>query len=258
MAILSITTQDTKNVITTFAYLLACRLPDYRTVSAAVLEQEKQLPRMSESELFDLLLTNPLTLTIDGGYETLCVVIDGLDECAQGEFNALAEVLARHVPRLPTWLRVLVTSREVTAVKAPLAGTFTLELHGDSSQNQVDIRRYFVERLEENQGRDPAWEYALDTLIKRSGGIFLYAQLVCDGILAGKISIHDTDSFPDGLSKAFHQWFCWFFPDDRKYKANFRLPLGMLLAAPEPLPTEELKRIFEWDNNQLRVRREVA
>ena len=25
----------------------------------------------------------------------------------------------------------------------------------------------------------------------------------------------------------------------------------MLLAAPEPLPTEELKRIFEWDNNRL-------
>ncbi len=197
------------------------------------------------------MLTNPLALTIDGSRETLCVVIDGLDECARGEFNALAEVLARHVPRLPAWLRVLVTSREVAAVKAPLVGTFALELHGDSFQNQADIRQYFVERLEESQGSNPAWEYALDTLTERSGGIFLYAQLVCDGILAGKISICDTDFFPDGLSKAFYLWFCWFFPDDREYKANFRLPLGMLLAAPEPLPTEEFKRIFEWDNNQL-------
>lgn len=242
---------DTKNVIMTLAYLLACRLPDYRTALDAVLEREKQFGGMNESELFDMLLANPLALTIDGGHETLCIVIDGLDECAQGEFNALAEVLARHVPRLPTWLRVLVTSREVAAVKAPLTGTFALELHGDRSQNQADIRRYFVKRLEESQGGDPAWEYALDALTERSGGIFLYAQLVCDGILAGKISIHDVDSFPDGLSKAFYQWFCWLFPDDREYKADFRLPLGMLVVAPEPLPTEELKRIFEWDNNQL-------
>lgn len=243
---------DASTVIMTLSYLLACRLPSYRTVLVAVLEREKRLGMMNASELFDLLLADPLaTLTIDGDHETLCIVIDGLDECGRGEYNALAEVLARYVPRLPVWLRMLATSREVTAVKTPLVGTFELELHGDSPQNQADVRQYFIERLEESQGSDSAWDHALVTLTERSGGIFLYAQLVCEGILAGKLSIHDTGRFPDGLSNAFYQWFGWFFPDDREYKADFRLPLGMFLAVREPLPTEEFKRIFEWDNNRL-------
>ena len=243
---------DAATVLMTLSYLLACRLPAYRTALVSILEREQRLGMMNASELFDLLLAEPLTsLTIDGGHETLCVVIDGLDECGQGEYNALAEVLARYVPRLPAWLRVLVTSREVAAVRGPLAGAFALELHGDGLQNQKDVRSYFAERLKESRSGGPAWDRALDTLARRSGGIFLYAQLVCEGILAGKLSVHDADHFPDGLSDAFYQWFGWFFPDDREYKEDFRLPLGMLLAAPEPLPVEELRRVFEWDSNRL-------
>lgn len=242
---------DARTVVMTLAYLLACRLPAYRTPLAAVLERENRLDMMNVSELFDLLLTDPLQLTIDGGHETLCIVIDGLDECAQGERNALAETLSQYVPRLPTWLRVLVTAREVSAVTGPLEGAKSLALHGNTHENQEDIRAYFVKRLKAKFSADPAWEKALDALTERSGGIFLYAQLVCDGILNGKLSIHDTDSFPEGLSGAFYRWFGWFFPDKKEYKEAFRLPLGALLASPEPLPTEELQRVFQWDDNQL-------
>lgn len=166
---------DARTVTMTQAYLLACRLPSYRVVLSDILEHEKRLDQLNAPEPFDLLLSDPLShLVIDGGHETLCIVIDGLDECAQGERNVLAE---------------------------------------------------------------------------RSGGIFLYAQLVAGGILAGKMSVRDMTGFPDGLSGAFCQWLGWFFPDDGAYK-DFRLPLGMLLAAPE-LPTEELKRLFGWDGNEV-------
>ena len=243
---------DACAVTMTLAYLLACRLPSYRVVLAGILEQEKRLRELNASELFDLLLATPLsTLTIDGGHETLCIVIDGLDECSQGEQNALAETLVSYVPRLPGWLRVLATTREVSAVKDPLRNAYHLELHGSQEDNQADIRLYFEECLKEKWGQEPGWRDALDTLTKRSGGIFLYARLVTEGIREGKISIENPTRFPDGLSDAFYQWFGWFFPDDREYKDHFRLPLGMLLAAPEPLPIEELKRIFDWDDNEL-------
>lgn len=243
---------DARIVAMTLAYLLACRLPSYRVVLTDILERENRLDKLNASELFDLLLSDPLSnLVIDGGHETLCIVIDGLDECAQGERNALAETLARHVPRLPKWLRVLATAREVSAVKRPLEGAYHLELHGTQTQNKEDIRLYFQECLREKWGHEENWQAALDALAERSGGIFLYAQLVTKGILADKMPIGDMVRFPDGLSAAFCQWFGWFFPDDGEYMDRFRLPLGMLLAAPEPLPTEELKRVFQWDDNRL-------
>jgi len=243
---------DARTVTMTLAYLLACRLPSYRVGLADIMEHEKRLDKLNAPELFDLLLSDPLSnLLIDGGHETLCIVIDGLDECAQGERNILAETLARYVPRLPKWLRVLVTAREVSAVKEPLQGAYHLELHGTQAQNKEDIRHYFEECLREKWGHEPGWQAALDALAERSGGIFLYAQLVAKGILAGKLSVGDTERFPDGLSGAFNRWFGWFFPDEETYQNHFRLPLGMLLATPEPLPTEELKRIFGWDDNDL-------
>ena len=243
---------DARTVIMTLAYLLACRLPSYRVALADILEREKRLGELEASELFDCLLATPLSdLAVDGGHETLCIVIDGLDECSQGEQNALAETLARYVPRLPKWLRVLATAREVSAVKGPLQGAYHLKLHGTQKQNREDIRLYFEKRLHEKWGKEPGWQAALAELAQRSGGIFLYARLVTEGILSGKISIDDPSGFPDGLSASFYQWFGWFFPDDREYMDHFRLPLGMLLAAPEPLPTDELKRIFAWDDNDL-------
>lgn len=243
---------DARIVIMTLAYLLACRLPSYRVAAADILEREKRLDQLNASELFELLLSAPLSnLVIDGGHETLCIVIDGLDECAQGEQNALAETLARYVPRLPKWLRVLITAREVAAVKVPLQGAYHMELHGSQTQSKEDIRAYFENSLRERWGHEPGWPAALDALTERSGGIFLYAQLVIESIEAGKLSIGDIDKLPDGLSAAFSRWFGWFFPDVEIYQNHFRLPLGMLLAAPEPLPAEELKRIFEWDDNEL-------
>ena len=242
---------DPRTVIMTLAYLLACRLPNYRVVLSEILEQEKRLGEMNPSELFDLLLATPLTsLVIDGGQEALCIVIDGLDECAQGERNALAEVLGQYTERLPAWLRILATARDISAVTGPLGEAFRMELRGEQEQNREDVRQYFIEQLQDKHGGDPVWPAALDTLTERSGGIFLYAALVANGIRNGKVSIADSERFPEGLSDAFHQWFGWFFPDDEAYKREFRAPLGAILAAPEALPARELKRIFGWDDNE--------
>jgi len=111
---------DARTVLMTLAYLLACRLPDYRVALSGILERETRLGQMNVPELFERLLADPLgNLTIDGGHETLCIVVDGLDECGDTERNALAETMGVYAPRLPRWLRVLVLARDVSAVREP-------------------------------------------------------------------------------------------------------------------------------------------
>ncbi|MCD7954390.1 MAG: toll/interleukin-1 receptor domain-containing protein [Lachnospiraceae bacterium] len=95
-------------------------------------------------------------------------------------------------------------------------------------------------------------EAALDELTLRSRGIFLYAELVCQGILEGRLSLADSEKFPDGLQNSFNSWFQWFFPDLEDFEDQFEPAFGILCAAEEPLPTEELRRIFHWKEKQLR------
>ncbi|MBQ8648201.1 MAG: toll/interleukin-1 receptor domain-containing protein, partial [Oscillospiraceae bacterium] len=238
-------------VIQTLAYLLACRLPAYRVILAERLEREKDLSVLTPSELFDLLLADPLASTVDGGHETLCILIDGLDECGRAEHNALAEVLAQYVPRLPAWLRVLVTSRRVASVTAALGQQACFALNGDGEENRADLRAYFEEVLAPRFGAQPGWPSALDALCERSGGIFLYAQLVCEGLLAGRLTLDDPATLPSGLAQVFHRWFGWFFPEETEYRARFRPALGLLLAAPVPLPAATLRRVMGWDEDEL-------
>ncbi len=242
---------DPRTVIMTLAYLLACRLPNYRIILSGILEEEKRIGEMNISELFDRLLTSPLnSLMIDGAHETLCIVVDGLDECGSTEKNALAETLGKYAPRLPAWLRILALSRDVSSIRTPMERAHHLVLHGSQVQNIEDVRTYFNEVLSQKYENIPGWPELLQSLTERSGGIFLYAKLVADGILHGNLPLHSTEILPTGLPEAFSQWFGWAFPDIGEYKAVFRLPLGMLLAAPEPLPAEELGRIFSWGENE--------
>ena len=203
------------------------------------------------AELFHRLLAEPLRVRkVDGGQETQCIVVDGLDECGDTERNVLAETLGRYVPQLSPWLRVLAVTRDVSPVRGPLRNARRLELSAADRRNLEDVRAYFSDQLEEKYGSDPAWPPALEALTLRSGGIFLYAKVVVDGIQHGKLSIHDTNAFPEGLSQAFYDWFTWFFPDQKEYREEFMLPLGVLLATPEPMPEEELNRLFGWGENR--------
>ncbi|MCD8354630.1 MAG: toll/interleukin-1 receptor domain-containing protein [Clostridiales bacterium] len=242
---------DPRAVLKMLAFLLACRIPDYRRRLLARLDGEDRLGEYNERELFRVLLEEPMHGLIDGERETLCIVIDGLDEAGTAEENLLAETLGRYMPLLPPWLRVLVTGRPVAAVTQSLGSGRQMPLDGRSQENLADVRQYFEETLRDRCAETPNWQASLDELTRRSHGIFLYAELVCQGILAGKLALTDWDKFPDGLQDAFTRWFQWFFPDKRAFEAQFALPLGALCAVAEPLPLEELRRVFGWNESQL-------
>lgn len=237
-------------VIKMIAYLLACRLPVYRELLCACLEHIS-IDQMNDQDLFRLLLEEPLNMSVDGNHETLCIVIDGLDECGTPEKNVLAEILGKHGPLLPKWIRILVTARDVSGVRSSLHNRFFIKLTGKDKDNLSDIRTYFQEFLKTYAADQPYQEKHLINLMQKSEGIFLYGTLLMHGLKKGKLSLTDGDDLPEGLPGILHSWFTWFFPDLKEYRSVFRLPLGAILASPEPLPVKELKWLFGWDDNKL-------
>ena len=236
------------SVIQTLAFLLACRIPSYRIILRDVLDSNS--PRdYNDSELFDFLLANPLSYgAIDS--ENMAIIIDGLDECGEAEQNHLAEILINYSDRLPRWLKILALSRDVQGVRAPIGGNDTLQLNGNDRNNTEDIKEYFRIQLKEKLEKLDNAEEILETLSKRSGGIFLYAAMISTGILKDKLDITREDEYPTGLNETFLRWFRWFFPNHEEYKNDFLSPLCAILASPEPLPGEEIKHIFNLKNTK--------
>lgn len=244
--------QQAKSVIQTLAYLLACRMPEYRAILSDVLKYNPQIMDLDTSEMFSVLLAHPLIeCSVDGGHETVCIVIDGVDECGDYHQNALAQVISRYANRLPRWLRLFLTARKVSSVTGILQDIPHEELCGDTTENIRDVEQYFSMRLSEYMEKNECGEDFIKTLSSHSGGIFLYARIISEAFLEGKMSIEKMDQLPKGISHAFISWFGWFFPDMKEYADRFRLPLGALTFSPEPIPVDEFIRLFGWDENDL-------
>lgn len=239
-------------VIQTLAYLLACRLSAYRKSLLWELDREDRaaLAKLTEKELFDKLITKPLSQAINGNHPAMCIILDGLEECGDPQKNTLAKTIAKYADSLPWWLHVLIVARDVPAVKNYTKNALRIELCGEDKNNLEDIRAYYTEALEEKFGNDPAWPETLEQITARSQGIFLYAKMLTS-LLLDKGTLDVGGDYPEGLSEVFTLWFDWFFPDGEDYARRWRLPIGCVLGSPEPIPAQTLRRVFDWSENEL-------
>ena len=243
--------RDARRVIRSLAFQLATRLPDYRKL-LLTLPEIALLDRKDSAELFDYLLANPLRSVIGGGRERQLIVIDALDEAGEAEHNPLVEMLARHAPRLPDWLGLVVTSRPESAVKTPLQGLNPLVLDARTEANRADLRDYLRSQLAPQlQNRSDA-DRLIGQILEKSEGVFLYVECFCEDVRQNHLSLDHPDQFPQGLGGSFAQWFQRQFPDLEQFRRQIRPALRAILAAREPLPAEILQRLFGWEDEELR------
>lgn len=244
------TFNDPRTVIQTLAYLMACRLTAYRqSLMLHLPEDRAAVQSLSEKELFEQLISKPLSLSVDGNHERMILLLDGLDECGSPENNVLAKTLYEYVDSLPDWLRIMIVARDIPAISVYTKGAQRIEIGSESENNLQDIRAYYRFELESRFGNDPQWANALDRMTARSQGIFLYAQMLAD-LLRSRGTLGAVEEYPDGLDAVFTIWFRWFFRDS-DFRSFWRPAIGCILGAPAPLPAETLRRVMHWGENEL-------
>ena len=244
------TFNDPRTVIQTLSYLLACRLPAYRqSLMLHLPEDRAAVERLSEKELFEQLISKPLSLSIDGHHERMVILLDGLDESGSPEQNVLAKTLDEFAPSLPDWLRVLIVAQDIPAISVYTKGAHRIEIGSESENNLQDIREYYRFELESQFGKDPQWADALERMTARSQGIFLYAQMLTD-LLRSRGTLGAAEEYPDGLDAVFTRWFSWLFSDS-DFRSFWRPAISCILGAPAPLPAETLRRVMHWGENEL-------
>ncbi|MEY2619377.1 MAG: hypothetical protein RL522_2379 [Pseudomonadota bacterium] len=232
---------DPARAVLSIAYQLSQRFDLYRQ-RLGQLELEREVSKDART-LFDTLLVGPLASHFPVPDKACLVMIDGLDEAtAPDGSNLLAELVATQWSRLPGWLRLMVASRPDAEVQVWLQGLETIELSGSDAEQQADVRAYLEQALASLlDSRDQTVrEKVIEQILDRSSGAFHYVSLLLEDVREGRCDPDSPVDLPAGMHAFYRQSFTRRFPDRSRYQATYRPLIGLLLAAPEPVPIQIL------------------
>jgi tetratricopeptide (TPR) repeat protein len=247
--------RDPGRVLRTIAFQIATRLPDYRRLLLdRLLRQDpdgNELARKSPAALFDWLLAEPLRFGIDGGRtdDRYLVVIDALDETIRDGRSELAEVLAESVPKLPSWISLLVTSRPELPIVRQFSGFQPQTIDAGAPENLDDLRRFTRDWLASRLQGQAETDALVEQVVAASAGNFLYLRKLREAVDAGFLPLSDTQALPRGLVGLYERWFRRQFSDVAAFERLVPL-LEVLIAAQQAVPEVWLARIFGWSKRE--------
>lgn len=178
---------DTNKFLPTLAYQLATSLPSIQSSMQAALAHDLSIPFQSFGDQFKKLIVDPIR-TISEPVPSMIIVIDALDECAQGGLPK--DLIRLLMDNLGIPMRFLLTSRPEDYIlkmfKLPRtqSGPYILALQDFSAHE--DIRKYLqlhlsnIRQKEDELMQDvpipwPSYD-DLETLVRQSQGLFIYVS----------------------------------------------------------------------------------
>ena len=239
-------------ILKNLAFQLAVRYPEYRTFVLQLPDViNKKLNEKNEDELFDLLFCESTWMKIDGGQENVWVLIDALDEANDKFDNKIAQTLARHMDRMPQWMRFILTSRDDSMVRLPLQKyhpqVFDLEEYV-KEKNSEDLLLYVRGELDKLHPT----EDQVKQIVDKSQGVFLYLSLCVEGIHNGEYSLDHLDKLPDGLNGYYYEFFTRQFGNDiEEYKKDIAPILQLMVAAKKNLQLPFIKYLLDITDSKL-------
>ena len=155
--------------------------------------------------------------------EPWCIVIDALDECKDAKAEIL-NILKTKARRFPRWLKLIVSSRNVTSIVASMDELQRLDLRSDDRRNLEDIDTYIslkVFPLKESivqrikialaiPDNEAPTQNIVSNLAKKGQGNFLYVKVIL-GVWLASTERFTWDTFPKTLDSSYQLYF------ERKY-----------------------------------------
>ncbi|KAG9090935.1 hypothetical protein FS749_000190 [Ceratobasidium sp. UAMH 11750] len=183
--------RKSENVISHLAASLAYKCPAYGAKLVEALRQDPELAHSATTTRFSGLIASPLeALSQEIDFSTLIMVVDAVDESGTTESRAELVSCLLELPRLASWLKVLVTSRPNNEIRmlfgldqAPIQRR-DLFREKETSVSR-DIFAYTHSRISaippEATGR-PQWPDDSDIrrLSEDANGLFIWAYTACN------------------------------------------------------------------------------
>jgi WD40 repeat protein len=187
------------------------------------------------------------------------ILVDALDEalCHTGT-NTIVDILASRLERLPSWLRIVATTRNEPGVIQRLSGLRAKSIDATDPRNLNDVATYIRQRLDEPALAERRVESrkSVDAIVRlisqNSSGNFLYAANALDGIARDFYSFAHLDALPRGLDGIYLDFFRRIFGHEGSEAGEVAYKrakpfLQVLCASVEPLSRKELATASNLD-----------
>lgn len=185
------------------------------------------------------------------------IVIDALDEClTQTEMrHSIMFLLKSKIPRFPSWLKLVVTSRNQSTISFHAGYMKKLIIHPQDDRNYQDIELFLTTKFYRDGPlihrvnslfRDSSKQKTdklIDALLNRSQGNFLFAKEMIQHWETSRITRDDPYALPNKLEDLFHSYFQRYYGGRGKFKAVRRV-LELLVATFQPLTEKEIFHVL--------------
>ena len=236
--------------VRSLAAMIASQIPEYESllqdpsVAEALREETCRTDPGGGFEAGILAPLHRITPPEDG---VRCILVDALDEALMlKDGPTIVDVLADRLERLPSWLRIVATTRREPDVLKKIERLRATPLYAQDQRNIADAMAYLSSRFQEEPFVTLARESGLslskviEVLLDRSNGNFLYLHYALEGLALGNYHLDRPEEFPPGLPGFYEKAFRHRFVSEQEYTPAAAV-LAAVLAAHEPLDIDLLQ-----------------
>ncbi|MCK9638968.1 MAG: toll/interleukin-1 receptor domain-containing protein [Prolixibacteraceae bacterium] len=232
------------NLVKSIAFQLSTQIKEYQDRLAQV-TLDKETDAIT---LFNDIVSQPLS-RINKPEGNIFILIDALDEAKSlSNINEIAELISSVFHKTPDWLRMIVTTRPEPGVIELLRKYNPYLFNASSDDNINDIKIYLSENIHYSEGS--VKESAIQSIVSKSEGNFLYVKEMCHDIALKIIDITHPDKFPCGMGDLFLKSFKRKF-GNCDYRKEIDPILRVIIAALEPISIDYLSRLLSISETEL-------
>ena len=248
--------RNPRMIIESLASIMCDNVPGFEVKLNDLLKRRHS--RETLPDAFRVFINDPLRVLEDR--EPMLLVIDALDESEVGGKSEFLELISDEFPKLPSWMKILITTRPELPVQEKLDHLNPVQITPYDEKNTEDLLKYIQECLSPICDDDKL----LKSLAWKCRGSFLYAY-------HAQVELNKTKKqlTEENISKLLPKGICDFYKKQMEHlrnqlktlnssEINLKPFLEILVAAKGPLPLSLLPECLGLpDDAQYKVREAI-
>ena len=253
-------TQIAGKFVRNLAEMIARRLPEY----GYIVSNSTHIQRSLDTDCvnindpvgcFEQTILTPLRRLTNVPREKWFVVVDALDECLSETSHSIIHLLKQKLPRFPSWLKLVMTSRNESSVFLNSNSVKSIIIDPEDPRNLGDIELFLTTRFYRDGpllrqlkvwfGDDSIenTERLISALLSKSQGNFLFVKEMLRHWESSKQAQSDPYALPKSLGELYHSFLERLYNRKEKFKPVERI-LEILVSTFEPLTQEQIFHVL--------------
>ncbi|XP_068750560.1 uncharacterized protein [Montipora capricornis] len=255
-------TQNAGKFVRNLAQMIASRLPEYGYIvtNSSFIQRSLNTDCVTIQDpvgCFEQAILTPLRSLTNEPKENWYIVIDALDEClTQSETShSIVYLLNNKMPRFPSWLKLVMTSRNESSVSLNSNSITKLIIDPEDNRNMEDIELFLTTKIYQEGPllyQIKSWfgdnsientAKLIHALLSKSQGNFLFVKEMLHHWETSKAGKGDPYVLPETLGELYNSYFERLYNRPEQFQPIRRV-LELLVATFHPMSLKEIYDIL--------------